>query len=1077
MSRGFLRLLFRSVSIQRPCRTCWGLVLLCIASATLGLAVAGRVLADADSGDSGESGELIELRLTEALIHYDTTARQDPSGIEAKDALLALHATDGRWTHSQLTSPNVALQRRLLVQDLNTAGLKWDGRVLSGSVAAKLGRFNAHLDTGEGENMHSMLKAHRRTVINWHLGGRHRVEPAPATLSLDARLLPGHQAMELQLDAFAGDTRPATAPPATAEAEGDTAQPEAALDDVDAEDHAIAPLPGRQPLLLSLERDWRGWALAEGRTPTWNRALHELDTSGLTVEGNRLSGTLRVTLMPDPWVPGRNRKGQRTRDIVCLIDATFSDGKVVGTYNAAGDQGKYTGSLTGQSWRVLAGSYTLQDTDGLRTGQVRGRSRQRTDTDAIAVTPPPDTTPAIQPPPQPPPHAQPAPHAHGIYTNPARQYTDANPPLHWDLTRGHNIAWRSAVGQGWSVPVIEGDRVFVTVEPDTLVCLDRNTGQELWRQRCVLDADAPPQQASATTRRHTGPTPIVTQGRVYAVFGHGVAACFDLDGRAIWTQPTGLFIGGEPTHSPILCEGVLICPGEGPRDKATQQTPAHIVAIDAATGKVLWRRADLLDDWPGIAVMRLSAPAGPRDVLLTPRGTALDLRDGSTMGATPLSVVTHNPPIVEHDTAYFVAQRFGQAAVRYWMDADGKLRTHTRWEVRRAGSSSMQQTDQGLVYDGLLYLPRSADESAGHHPVPWDQLDVYDASNGQHLARPNPVIINTATPLPLVRAGAYIVQSDEGRRSWGDAKPNGSIAFLSGGDRPYLVARHELPDRKLDAPPVFFGRYMLLRSGDELICIGSDDPAQHRAALEHIARFALAEIGPEPNTPSRPVPPLANFSPEDTTPLSVLLPGIPPESWLMAGPMPLIEAPDTLGIDWAAASVASLGQTIEVAGRSARFEPLPPSAVVLAGSAQVVRSEGIYYRATRHIDVGLAIDKAEPSSTYFFTVLRATRPMTLQLDTGAAKAWVAGEAVVPGEALELVAGDYPLLVRVDIARFPPVGRVTLAVVPRVRASAEATRAAWLDRIRIRRDLLHTAAATFGERGVGLQATRLLQALP
>ena len=76
------------------------------------------------------------------------------------------------------------------------------------------------------------------------------------------------------------------------------------------------------------------------------------------------------------------------------------------------------------------------------------------------------------------------------------QYTSGNTePSGWDpgaLAGGPRIAWRSEVGFGHSAVVVKDDRLFTmghtkrgegeaAVELDVVVCLDLDTGEELWR--------------------------------------------------------------------------------------------------------------------------------------------------------------------------------------------------------------------------------------------------------------------------------------------------------------------------------------------------------------------------------------------------------------------------------------------------------------------------------------------------------------------------------------------------------------------------------------------------------------------
>lgn len=81
-------------------------------------------------------------------------------------------------------------------------------------------------------------------------------------------------------------------------------------------------------------------ATNQGR-PIWNTAMMSVDPSGVRAEGNKLMGTLAVTLVPDPWVP----KDQKPRQATVTLDATV-------TPNANAADGKGFASLGG-TWKSL----------------------------------------------------------------------------------------------------------------------------------------------------------------------------------------------------------------------------------------------------------------------------------------------------------------------------------------------------------------------------------------------------------------------------------------------------------------------------------------------------------------------------------------------------------------------------------------------------------------------------------------------------------------------------------------------------------------------------------------------------
>jgi outer membrane protein assembly factor BamB len=64
------------------------------------------------------------------------------------------------------------------------------------------------------------------------------------------------------------------------------------------------------------------------------------------------------------------------------------------------------------------------------------------------------------------------------------RYPGATPPTSWSSKRGgesKNIIWTATLPNvGVSMPIIVGDRIFLTTEPCDLVCLDKKSGSVLW---------------------------------------------------------------------------------------------------------------------------------------------------------------------------------------------------------------------------------------------------------------------------------------------------------------------------------------------------------------------------------------------------------------------------------------------------------------------------------------------------------------------------------------------------------------------------------------------------------------------
>ena len=185
----------------------------------------------------------------------------------------------------------------------------------------------------------------------------------------------------------------------------------------------------------------------------------------------------------------------------------------------------------------------------------------------------------------------------------------ARPPLQWSETEG--VVWKTAIpGRGWSSPVIDGKRIWLTTAHETpakpedakrrlksntadqplvllekvdlhAICVDRDTGRIVRDIR--LFSEQEPQWVHELNS-YASPTPVVGSGRAYFHFGTFGTACVDTrSGKVLWSN-SDLRIMHEngPGSSPILWKDRLIFHLDG---SDTQS----VVALDTATGRVAWR--------------------------------------------------------------------------------------------------------------------------------------------------------------------------------------------------------------------------------------------------------------------------------------------------------------------------------------------------------------------------------------------------------------------------------------------------------------------------------------------------------
>ncbi len=200
-------------------------------------------------------------------------------------------------------------------------------------------------------------------------------------------------------------------------------------------------------------------------------------------------------------------------------------------------------------------------------------------------------------------------------------------PSEWAADK--NVLWKTRIpGVGWSQPIIVGDKIFVTTavtenqrKPSSggfgggggggfgkggggfgkggggfgkggsppnavyqfqVLCLDRKTGNILWKETALESKPKIPTHGSNT---YATETPATDGEHVYAYFGmHGVY-CYDLKGKQIWKKDLGSFpmmAGWGTASSPVLVNDrlIVLCDNE---------EKSFIVALDKKDGKELWR--------------------------------------------------------------------------------------------------------------------------------------------------------------------------------------------------------------------------------------------------------------------------------------------------------------------------------------------------------------------------------------------------------------------------------------------------------------------------------------------------------
>lgn len=165
-------------------------------------------------------------------------------------------------------------------------------------------------------------------------------------------------------------------------------------------------------------------------------------------------------------------------------------------------------------------------------------------------------------------------------------------PTTWSKTE--HVRWRSELpGQGGATPVIWDDRAFVTSARGSdlvLICISTRDGSQLWERKVSTGN----QDARAGEGNSASPSPCTDGQYVWAFFGTGTLACFDIEGKEIWKFEVGdrfgrIDIQFGMTSTPTLDgDGLYLQLIHGPMKRDDNTRIGKVIRLNKRTGKTVW---------------------------------------------------------------------------------------------------------------------------------------------------------------------------------------------------------------------------------------------------------------------------------------------------------------------------------------------------------------------------------------------------------------------------------------------------------------------------------------------------------
>ena len=240
--------------------------------------------------------------------------------------------------------------------------------------------------------------------------------------------------------------------------------------------------------------------------------------------------------------------------------------------------------------------------------------------------------------------------------------------------------WQIDVGEGYSSPVIEGERVVIHTrrgDDEVVTTFDTTTGTLLWQATYPCPYDLHP----AAAQHGLGPrsTPTISDGKVCTFGISGILSCFDLaTGQLLWRKnapPVGPYYG--TAMSPVVTGDFLVA-HVGGHDQGA------LTAFDITSGEERWRWAG---DGPSYGSPVVAVLGGVSQVVTYTQSylVGIDTASGNLLWQVPfktLSAQNSVTPIITGDIVISSGFESGLSALRVMRESNGWT-TQTMWTNRQ----------------------------------------------------------------------------------------------------------------------------------------------------------------------------------------------------------------------------------------------------------------------------------------------------------------------------------------------------------------------------------------------------------
>jgi len=254
--------------------------------------------------------------------------------------------------------------------------------------------------------------------------------------------------------------------------------------------------------------------------------------------------------------------------------------------------------------------------------------------------------------------------------------------------------WEVSIGDGVATPALVGDRLYTFTRQDgneIARCLDAATGEEIWKDSYASEA------STGGAAAFPGPrcSPTVVDGKVVTLGVRGILSCLDAaTGKMVWRKDD--FKGKWPqfftSSSPIVVDGLCIAELGGPGD-------GGIVAYDLASGEERWRWSEESPSNGSPVLMTF----GETKVVIAPTEKSLvgvGAADGKLLWKIQYTQDrgTTATPIVDGQTVLLAGPGSGMSAIALTKEGD-ELKEEQLW----TNTDNSVRFNTPALKDGLIF--------------------------------------------------------------------------------------------------------------------------------------------------------------------------------------------------------------------------------------------------------------------------------------------------------------------------------------------------------------------------------------